>query len=339
MEYKKYTGRYGGNSGICLFDDGRFLMYGYATAVFGDYKIDKENLLFFPDKLELFEIYGHHNKGIKGMQANFKGFERNGPAFIAFGNMGMQRVFNEDANCFDGPYVYETEQVPKNINLSIPAVPASFRPAKSGASWTYDNKDAYNDFILIYNAPKREYEDFKGRIMSLEGKKIIQLSNYGGEEGYGLNAAEDSQWKEMLDWKKQYDSTPKDDLNTAYVNQHYRVFPKVALENYKLDLKKNLYIKNTGDNNDEEYYLNNEYQDDRALKKFVKLQPSKKQDKAELGAKQLGGSLFFTVCGEGSERSYHYKGLKSKKDTGETTTLDTTAPMVIPPPPAPGKKE
>ncbi|MEN5234041.1 hypothetical protein [Sphingobacterium faecium] len=35
---KEVSGRYGSNEGICLFDDDRFLLYGYATAVFGFYK-------------------------------------------------------------------------------------------------------------------------------------------------------------------------------------------------------------------------------------------------------------------------------------------------------------
>jgi len=334
MDYKKYTGRYGSNSGICLFDDGRFLLYGYATAVFGDYKINNESLLFFPDKLELFEVYGHHNKSIaKGMRANFKGFERGDPTYIDLSGKGMQRVFNEDANCFDGPFVYETVGVTKQIGLVTPAVPASFRPARNGQFWTYDNKEGYNDFILIYNAPKREYEDFQGRVLSAEGQKFIQLSNYGGEEGYRLNLAEEKNWSEMLDWKKQYDAGRAAESNNAYVNQHYRVFPELSLANYKLDAKKNLYTKNSGNNNDEEYFRDNEYQDDRALKKYVKIKPLKKQENAGLSGKQLEGSIFFSVCGEGSERSYHYKGLKPQTAAGKTTKLDTVAPMIVPPPP------
>ena len=35
--YKEVEGRYGGNDGICLFDDGKYMLYGYATAIFGTY--------------------------------------------------------------------------------------------------------------------------------------------------------------------------------------------------------------------------------------------------------------------------------------------------------------
>ncbi|WP_260264066.1 hypothetical protein [Elizabethkingia ursingii] len=40
--YEQYSGGYGSNDGIYLFEDGRFILYGYATAVFGEYSIDKD---------------------------------------------------------------------------------------------------------------------------------------------------------------------------------------------------------------------------------------------------------------------------------------------------------
>lgn len=39
--YIQYAGGYGSNDGVYLFDDGTFILYGYATAVFGEYKFDK----------------------------------------------------------------------------------------------------------------------------------------------------------------------------------------------------------------------------------------------------------------------------------------------------------
>ena len=340
MDYKKYTGRYGGSEGICLFDDGRFLLYGYATAVFGDYIIAGDALLFSPDKMDRLEVYGYQNKSLKkGIRANFIGFERGGPTFLELGKSGWQRVFNENPNCFSGPFVYEAAVVPAQIGFFALARSTDEDAAKNGELWSFDNDATYNDFILVYHAPKREYEDFQGRILTREGQRFIQLSNYGGDKGYPLHPAEDSQWAEMLDWKKQAGGTGATGLNTAYANQHYRVFPELSLSNYKFDQKRNLYVKNSGNNNDEEYYSQNEYQDDRAIRKYVKLVPMKKEDKAALPKEQLPGSIFFSSCEDGSEKSYHYKGLKEQDVSGKTTKLDTIAPMVVPPPPVEGKKQ
>lgn len=342
MDYKKYTGRYGNSSGICLFDDGRFLMYGYATAVFGDYKIKDVILEFYPDKMDLFEVYGHQNKSLaKGMRVNFKGFDRGGQSFVDFGGVGHKRVFNEGANCFDGPFVYESASLPKQITLTSSASPASFEIPRDGESWTFDNKVGYNDFIFVFNSLKREYEDFRGKFLMRAGHRTLQLSNYGGEEGYILNPSPDEQWGEIMDWKKQYDSSQKMELNVAYANLHYSIFSEAVLTDYKLDAAKNLYIKKPGNNNDEEYFRDNEYKDDRELRKYVKLEASRKEK--AIVKKPLDGSIFFTVCGEGSERSYHYKGYRYKDlDDGnvqKATKLDTIPAIVVPPPPPPSKKE
>ncbi|AJW62033.1 hypothetical protein VO54_00544 [Elizabethkingia miricola] len=48
--YIQYARGYDSNDGVYLFDDGTFILYGYATAVFGEYNFDKDVLLFFPEK-------------------------------------------------------------------------------------------------------------------------------------------------------------------------------------------------------------------------------------------------------------------------------------------------
>ena len=62
--YKEISGRYGSNDGICLFEDGTFMLYGYATAVFGHYGFEKDYLLFYTDKQDLFEIYAHQDPSL-----------------------------------------------------------------------------------------------------------------------------------------------------------------------------------------------------------------------------------------------------------------------------------
>jgi len=97
---KTISGQYGGNSGICLFEDGRFLLYGYATSVFGSYVFEKDYLLFYPDEAPLFQLYGRHKPNFTDSTCiNLAGFEE-GKTYVQFDNDSTHRVFNDKANCF-----------------------------------------------------------------------------------------------------------------------------------------------------------------------------------------------------------------------------------------------
>ncbi|MCH5686926.1 hypothetical protein LWM68_23230 [Niabella sp. W65] len=168
--YRQYAGRYGGNSGICLFEDGGFMLYGYATAVFGKYIFEKDYLSFFPDQPELFEVYAHYNKALgDSTRINFAGFQE-GRTFIQFNKQKPQRVFNEDANCFDAPFVYQGVQPLTSFTLSFIKESVWRDQGKGNPSWQYEVKSNYNDFIWIFNEPKREYENFSARLTAASGK-------------------------------------------------------------------------------------------------------------------------------------------------------------------------
>lgn len=327
MSYKKYAGRYGGNSGICLFDDGKFLMYGYATAVFGRYELEKELLLFYPDKPELFQVFAHLNKSIgDSMRLNFKGFEKEGQTFIQFGKGNAQRVFNEDANCFSQPFVYELPGKVPGLTLSMLLEEDAYGQNKLENAWHYANSNGYNDFILVCNAPRREYEDFRGIVTGSKEGEAIRLSNYGGDAGYGKHPTteKDEQWTEILEWKNQYDQSKAAEQNVVFANRHYKVFAEEHVAAYRYDQSSNQYI---GSSDNDEYYKQNQYNDDSKLRKYTKLQPETKQNITELKS-EAGKSIFFTVCGEGSERSYKYNGY-IKYDEPETAPPVKTAPVKV----------
>lgn len=92
--YIQYAGGYGSSDGVYLFDDGTFILYGYATAVFGEYKFDKDVLLFYPEKRELFEVYATQNKSLgSDIRINYAGFERGGKTLIRFNNANAVQKF------------------------------------------------------------------------------------------------------------------------------------------------------------------------------------------------------------------------------------------------------
>ncbi|WP_316751648.1 preprotein translocase subunit SecD [Pedobacter gandavensis] len=322
LRYKKYAGQYGGTSGISLFEDGTFLLYGYATGVFGKYGFEKDYLLFYPDQPELFEVFAHQNPALKdSTRINFAGFERGSKTFAQFDQDSIRKVFNDDVNCINAPFVYQKAGQTKTIILSrLPEESAKPNAAIEG-SWHYQNTSGYNDFILIHHAPKREYENFSAMITPAaiitpaKAGDVIKLSNYGGNKGYTKqNPAGEEQagWKEMLEWKNQYDQSKGVNKNLIYANKHYNIFPEPDAATYQYDSKSNQYT-DSSDQENNAYHQQNQYNDPRYLRKYIKIQPASKGKFSESNLAQK--SIFFSVCGEGSERSYHYQGFEKQEET------------------------
>nr|WP_199158586.1 preprotein translocase subunit SecD [Pedobacter sp. ASV2] len=330
--YKKYAGKYGGNSGVCLFDDGKFLLFGYATAVFGSYKIEKDKLLFYPDKFELFNVFANSNKSLSnGVRINFKGFERDGGTFIQFDHEKAQKVFNDGANCFNSPFVYERTKKALGITLFAIMEKLPWYNGKTKNVWHFNFESEYNDFILVYNAPKRENEDFIGMIVTNPKGEILKLSNYGGDTGYLKNAGRDdnAQMQEMMEWKNQYYQSKDVNQNVIFANKHYNIFPEPDSLNYKFDVALNEYV-NVPNRDNDSYYQQNQYNDDRYLRKYVKLQPKILENTELLKNNLIPKSIFFSVCGEGLEKSYHYNGFK-KNEEEEKPTPVKVKPVKVPP--------
>src|SRR5690606_28743770 len=125
--YRQISGRYGRNEGICVFEDGTFMLYGYATAVFGHFNFQNDRLLFYPDKPELFEVYGTLNKSLSdSTRINFVQFDGAERTFVKLGKESTRQVFNDGADCFDGPFVSVR---PK----ALPAFSLAAEPGAAGA--------------------------------------------------------------------------------------------------------------------------------------------------------------------------------------------------------------
>jgi|GEM_PF-6951545 len=191
-----HVGHYGNSDGVCLFEDGKFLLYGYATAIFGRYTINDSKIQFYPDRRDQFEAYGTKNQEIEANQSRFRfmGFEE-GDTFVQFDQDSTFRVFNTDANCFSYPYTTTRTQPTKDIALLLQS-----EEAESFQTFYFANSTGYNDVVLVYNKVDELYNDFVGQ---LEGN-VLKLSNIGGADGYSKQE-EDREWEDILAWKIQYE--------------------------------------------------------------------------------------------------------------------------------------
>ena len=307
LSYKKYEGCYGSSSsGLCLFGDGTFLLYGYATAVFGTYEPKGDMLRFYPKRPPVFEVYAHNNPTIgDSIRMNFNGFEE-GDTFIASDQEKLRSVFNVDANCFSAPFVYQKSGTNSAFTLFLNGEDDELESGEHSQSWHYVFDSMYNDFILIYNKSLRYYKPFSAYWKQLqEDGAEMQLSDYmTGKPIMRYKKAEsDSEWDELVNWKNLYLQQSEAE-NELYANVHYNTFPKPEDIDYTFNKETNQYFskhykENMEDNNSD---ANN---DSRVLKKYLKIQPKETlQQKVLIPVSGLA-PLFYTTCDE-PEISYQY---------------------------------
>ncbi len=326
--YREYTGRYGSNDGVCLFDDGHFMLYGYAVAVFGSYKFEDNYINFHPDQPELFEVYATYNKTLGNKtRMDYVGFDRGDKTYVQYDGDKASRVFNDNANCFSGPFVNELPKQIKKIRLSNSASGSD----KINNSWYYNNDKGYNDFVLVYNRSTMEYENFSGLIKKKNNEFVLKTSNFGSDKGYikkATNADRQKEWQEILAAKEQYYKRKENKAKSVYANKHYQAF-EPDLTKYTFDKASGQYIiKNATDN--EEYFRQNQYNDNRYLRLYTPLQPYLKNNSSVGENEANPSSVFFTSCTDSSKESYRYKGyMKYKEEKEEKPLPGTMAPVPI----------
>ena len=326
--YKEYAGRYGSNDGVCLFDDGHFMLYGYAVVVFGTYKFEDNYIDFNPDQPELFEVYATYNKTLGNKtRVDYMGFDRGDKTFVQYDGDKASRVFNDDANCFSGPFVNELPKQVKKIRLSNSASGSD----KTNNSWYYNNDKGYNDFVLVYNRSTLEYENFRGLIDKKNDEFVLKTSNFGSDKGYtkqATNVGSQKEWQEITAAKEQYYKMKENKAKAVYANKHYQAF-EPDLTKYTFDKASGQYIiKNAKDN--EEYFRQNQYNDNRYLRMYIQLQPYLKNNNS-VGENEINpSSIFFTSCHDNSRESYKYNGyIKYKEEKDERPLPTTMAPAPI----------
>lgn len=301
---KTISGQYGGNSGICLFEDGKFLLYGYATSVFGSYVFEKDYLLFYPDEAPLFQLYGRHNANFKdSTRFNLAGFE-SGKTYVQFDNDSTHRVFNDKANCFSPPFVHQESKPVQSLKFIVQN--QYMEDDSTYQVFQYTNEGKFNDFIAAYNKPQRARQNFSAFLYLAEGNKLaIRLSNYGGERGFlreNQDGSNQEHWHEILTMKKDYDRANYIDPLAIFSNAYYTLFYP-DLEQYVLDTVNNRYVSKFASDN-EAYFAGNPEQDDRYLNKYIRQNLLLLKDEQFDPSKLSITSLFFSRCEE-SEKPDH----------------------------------
>ncbi|QNL47960.1 hypothetical protein H8S90_14165 [Olivibacter sp. SDN3] len=270
----KLSGIYGGaHGGICLFDDGKFLLYGYATAIFGDYQYANEMITFTPEKPNPFEVYAHQNKSIRsGARINFIGFEEN-QTFVRFDQDSLYRVFNEGANCFEFPYVHQIKICPKTVEFRQLVEDFNGYGATAETTMTYALDSGYNDFIFIYNAPVFPSEKFSVSVEK-NSENILSLSgDYLGTDKFSRREEGEAyrqDWEDLL----------------AIKENHFR---KVAADDYTFDETKNQFIHRTLP---EQQY----HEEPNILKEYIKLQSLTSGKGGDRTQPVASESIFYTIC-------------------------------------------
>jgi len=303
---KTISGQYGDNSGICLFEDGKFMLFGYATLVFGSYVFEKDYLLFYPDEIPLFQLYAYRNPRLTDTtRIDFIGFEQE-KTFVQFENDSPNQVFNDKANCFSPPFIFQQAKISQSLKFA--ARSQNVDQDTTYQVFQYTNDGEFNDFLAIYNKPQRARQNFSAYLYLAEDKKLaIRLSNYGGEKGFlRENPADRTQeyWREKLHMKEAYEHAGAIEPMEIYCNQHYTIFYP-DLSEYVLDSGKKQYIHTSAKDN-EDYFTENPTQDDRYLMKYIRQNLRYKQPNSFNVSKGSNTSLFFSSCEE-PERSYKYQ--------------------------------
>ncbi|SJZ97616.1 hypothetical protein SAMN04488128_102119 [Chitinophaga eiseniae] len=314
------AGRYGGvQDGFCLFDNGRFFLYGYATLVPGTYHVEKDHIRFVPDKpANTFIVFARENKALQdSVRMYFNGFER-GKTFIQFNDGKTRRVFNEDANCFKPPYIYEAAAVPSQIIFSH--VDSDFGIEKMDHNTEiYSPEKKYNDFVFLYQKPNRYQEPFVGVVTKEEGETVLRTS-LTGSRGL-LHQPNDKEVEEMKAYLGD-DKKKEEKEDVLYANRFYKLLTEIDTAEYTYNAAAGQYTAHDTPQDK----LVTEYNDVSVLYKYMLLGPASKEKRAP-GKVQLP-PVFYTACGD-PENSYRYKPLDEPSTPPDGPLPTTTAPVQI----------
>ncbi|MGN7820432.1 hypothetical protein ACTJJB_09875 [Chitinophaga sp. 22536] len=311
------AGRYGGvQDGICIFDNGRYFLYGYATFAPGTYHVEKDRVRFVPDKpANTFMVFARENKDLHdSVRMCFNGFER-GETFLQLDNEKTRRVFNEGANCFNPPYVYEGAAVPSQITFSH--VTDDYGVLKTDKNTeVYRPGKKLNDFVFLYQKPSRYQQPFVGVITKEDDVTLLQTSLTSRK------FPRDPDDKEIEEMKAQLGNAEEKAEDVLYANRFYKLLTDIDTSEYVYDPGAGQYTAH-GTKPGEQA---EEYTDVRILYKYELVMPVskdfRKPEKTNLP------SVFFTSC-EDPEKSYRYKPLDKPSTPPDRPLPTTTAPVII----------
>ena len=142
-----------GGSHLIVLENGIYAITYFGGIQSGKWELTEDAIYKFSPNIKesKFELFGRHNKDLKGnTKIFFTGFE-NSETFIQLRTSikeeeyTMQRVFNIDANCFDFPYVHTFKTDANSISLMF----ENYGDGRSKII-TFNNSEGYNDFLANY---------------------------------------------------------------------------------------------------------------------------------------------------------------------------------------------
>ena len=172
---KQIAGGY--ENGLYIYEDGTFLAGGMNSVVFGTVEFEGDVIKLIKHRPKYkFALYGRkENSRVYGNTIMFQGFEHNGLVNLLENNNPptiMQRVFNENANCFDWPFFYDNGEDCKTIY---------FADESDKQMYKFELPEDYRDFVAF----RFNFEDdpiLNEPIVAKVSKDFNSISIYGSDK-------------------------------------------------------------------------------------------------------------------------------------------------------------
>lgn len=247
---KPGSGRYlqGSTAGIDVYDDGTFALYGYATLLWGKYKLENNYINFVPDvPKQPFVMLGRKNTSIKkGIKLTFAGsFIRNGITYVKFDAAEMMRVFAEGYPTGESSFTKQIDYRPETLTLAE-NYDRDFYEFNTNS---FKLPAQFNDFLLYYAAGSSEQRPFEGSLETI-GDTVLLDTRWGKFEKQ--KEVKDVEWDTFMKRSKMEQS--REDKNTVfYFNDQLKSATGVNylteepsifdIKNYILDPASNKFIR------------------------------------------------------------------------------------------------
>lgn len=247
---KPASGKYtqGSTSGIYIYDDGTFALFGYATLILGNYIIKNNQIAFTPNTpKQAFAILGRENKAIKkGIKLTLgTAFIIDGPTYVKFDDGTLMNIFDKHFISGQPSYTTTLPYHPKIISLAQNTPNSLYRYNTN----TFSLEGKYNDFLLYYYRASSPQQPFIASFATENGKSILQ-SRWGSFEKQ--TGERDEEWETFLAKNKKQDEE-NNNLTVFYFNDQLKsatgfdhlseASPVFDINNYVLDQASNKFIR------------------------------------------------------------------------------------------------
>ena len=273
-----------GGSSLALFENRKFVLVAYATLVVGKWDVENDvTLVLNPENpANSLQVFARNNPELKaGAQIIFNGIENNEIYFGAAQN-AMKRVFNNDANCFDSPYILNEKSIAGTYFI------ADLENPENRKIFSFSTKN-YNQFVIKYVDESQFFPPMMFDIVKNGLKNIADLKSPVAKKNPLPTKGEEAEFLKTAVQK--FNQTNNEEF--VLLNTDFRLMNGLEnapnLSNYQFNTAKNRYEAKV--KHDEP----NEYLKRDVLFKFEKV---KLEDLPLQAFKPLKGSVFNAKCTE-----------------------------------------